>query len=82
VIVLKRLCNIKLNPRFTLQEYVVDKNRTIQSKLITWLHKMILDMSRVCKTGMLHYPNQFNFLVENAFMIIYHKIIMHLTLLN
>lgn len=82
VIVLKILCNIRLKPRFTLWEYVVDINTTIQSKLITWLHELILDMNKMCKTGMLHYPNQFNFIVENEFMIIYHRIVMHLTLLN
>lgn len=46
------------------------------------LYKLILDMSKVCKTGVLHCPNQFNSVVENEFMIIHQKTIMHLTLLS
>lgn len=39
-------------------------------------------MSKVRESGKLYYPNQFNFIVKNAFIIIYHRIIMCLTFLN
>lgn len=55
---------------------------TLQLKLTTWQQRLFLDTNQVCKSDTLHYPNQFNFMVQNEFMIIYHKIIMHLTLLN
>lgn len=39
-------------------------------------------MSKVHESRKLYYPNQFNFIVKNASIIIYHIIIMHLTFLN
>lgn len=80
LIVLKTPCHIQLKPQFPLWGHVVDS--TMQPRLITLLHKLILDTSKVCKSGVLHCPNQFNFIVENEFMIIHHKTIMHLTLLS